>query len=1020
MCMNYTLAHQFKPFIFIVVLLIYGFNIPSSFGQLQEVGAIGDFEISEARQLNNGVLITKDNAAYLTKDFQNFRFAASVNSLMGNFSLNDTSYLLLREQYSTNPKFIIRLDKDLEQDTLLTFNGAGSGDFELLNRTKNLAFFTLQDKLYRYNKRLNRIQRITTGQAAYRLLTSHPQTAMDKNVMYLTDSNFYKLSPADTSIKKAQIDFHRSYPDFRLYPRLKVPWGILCVFADSSSGKLYSALTNGDTMRHIHPVPQWPDTSFEEENFTLSFYEWWGRSWGFRDRVRYEYGRSIATKEEANRKRTRQSRWCYFDTLSKKLVFSSSKNNNHTTLIRKSRLFKVKDQNLAFSYLDGYGFELLKVNSRGSELIRDVFPGMASGILAEYPYESFLQTDKYLFFTATHPYHGRSLFRTDGSTEGTGILAAPGILESWGNLTLFHTEQWLYVYKPSEEGKIYRVKKDADFIEEKYTGATNRHWNQSIYPSLYKRMSVGGGQLFRSRMKYKNGLIMATTPKTTGSYRFFPEARVALPYNRNTYPYGTMNYGVWDTTGRLLVPGFVSNQGGYTQATVSTDSLVSIFFKHQDESITNFDTVRLYGQHNLLRTYALQGDLKWTLQLPPNINALDMISDTSGNIYLSGIYYGGSLELSNGTLNSKYKEQSFITKVNTDGKLDWAINMNDGDLRNLSNLNTLHFDERRDKLYYLCGEGSFNVSSSCKYSNWLARVSQINAANGDIGWSRLIENTDLAEYYGLTTTDNGDVWVAGKFRGELIVNDEVREVAQGDNDCPNSGLLLGLDAHTGIIKHSAIKPSGGFADVYAARNHLYTVWFSTDRVIDSDLDYPKSYHALSIEKRSLDGKSKAEYLSPVKYSIGEPFFDFSTINDREDWLLFSANLDRSPIADSLYVAGRSLSNWIGSSLLMRRTGKIFKNLEKEQAAASGNASKSSFSIYPNPAPFHEVFVRAPGRENTFTRYRLNRYDGQFVASGTMEEDGFPQKISFRNNLSGLFILHLSGNGKPQTFKLILD
>jgi hypothetical protein len=972
------------------------------------------YNLEDAVQLNDAVLIPKGDSLFLTKNFQDFIPAPGQYSYLGQFSLNDTTYLVTREHLKVNPKYIIRLKETLEFDTVLTFNGDGAGLFELINANNQFAFFMLDKRLYRYNHLLKNIQQILPGQAGSNFLERR-QTVFFGNTLYACDTNLYVLRETDSMFRSTGVDNLNNYPRLSYHPRMKVPWGILCTFLDESDSLVYTGLTDGDTIVHINPLSQWPDSSFRSVKSSLGTYKS-----GFRDTLRYNYARAIGLKEDANWKDTYQYRWHYFDTISYRIKLTQSVNNSHHIIWHlKEPLFKIGDNVLAFSFLSKHGYELTSLTPQGATLIEDVFPGMASGLENEFPGESYLNDNKQLFFTATHPYHGRSLFRTNGTTEGTGILAAPGLLQGWGQLKMFLIADDLFVYKMAETGVIYRIKKDAPFIAKKHSQPTNKHWNQSINASMYS-LGNSATKLNRTRMKVSGGLLSAFTSMTSSNYRFFPEAMQRTPYHRRDFYSLGMGYGVWDTTGQLLVAGRVNSRVTYPQVSVGKDSTVLLFYGHRDSSFTNFDTLYKNGQFHLLRSYKLDGRVQWSREFPMNMNAFDMITDKQGNIYLLGAYSDGLLDLADRTLTSSYETQGYAIKLTNQGELVWAANLADAEIRRLNTLFTLHFDENTNKLYAVYGEGSFNISSSCKYTpKWLTLVSQIDGNSGSLVWKHLIENTDLSEYYGLSTAPNGDVWVAGKFRGEYVSNGEILQQSEGNTNCPTSGLLICIDGKTGAYKRSITRTAGEFADIRIANNNIYTVWLSTERYIESGIDYPDRYHALAIEKRALDGGIISKYESPVSWLPREqPFFDLTILDENENFLLFSSNTSSFLISDSLYIPNRSTVSSNGSCLIMRRPGSFLRKVNL--APTNTFDSNNPFSIYPNPARFNEVFVRAAGNEKPFTRYQLSDLGGRVVAMGKLDEEKFPQYLSFPRHLKGMFLLNLAGNGESQSFKLKLD
>lgn len=995
--------------------------------QFEEVGSVAGYDVDDAHQLKDAVLLSKAGNYYLTNDFKNFIPAPGKDTYLGYFTLADASYFVTRQAHQTNPKYILKLRPDLGLDTVQTFTGPGNEDYEILSTNGRQAFFTLNNELFRFDLNTSEVQQIYAGDLGNQFLKRR-RFKSSGTTFYAFDSLIYKLEAADTAFRKGKLQLDSIYNEPRLHIDLRLPAGILFTYTDTQSGGRYSGITTGDTAFHFNKVPVWPDTAYDNyivDQFDTDGYGWDNFVLNYPDSARIN--NIIAKRANFFRKdevcREFQYRWYSFDSLSQSLNLTQDTHLSHYNQYY-FKTFRLNGANLAFSMHKNNGYELVKLHPDSVQLLRDVFPGMASGLNQDYNLVEHIIHNGQVYFMGTHPRFGYSLHRSDGTKAGTGLMGSLGGRYVWRrDEKLFAAGPNVYLYSPSfKKGVIFRIAGNSEFLEEKYYQPTHRHWNQSIYSELYPRIFGGGGaQLTRSRMKYHKGLILATAAGTRSRYLHYPEARVSLPcLDRSFYGY-TMTYGVFDTSGTLLLPGYIRYTDHTPKLTLGKDTAVHVFLKHENESTTNFDEINQNGRFNFIRTYGMDGALQWSLKLPENFEFADVATDEEGNIYATGIYTGRSLKLPDNNLSSDKKNQYFLVKLNPSGEILYAANIKEDDFWSSHDITTLHFDEKAAALYVLFSEGNFRVTSSCKYHSWEGEVIKINANTGNTVWSQRFETTDLAEYNGITTTSTGEVWVAGQFRGELFIANEEKEIAGGEGNCPTSGLLLCLDGESGAYKKSYSRPDVGYGAVQATGRNIYTVWSSTSRVLESGVEYPRTLNLLVIEKRDIAGKIIAEYKSPTIlgwYAEG-PLFDFQSLgNEQEDWLLFSCNPDGTPASDSLYMAGVSAASGYGNSLLMRRQGNLFRAVENT-SSSTGN-SPGGIAVFPNPVSFNEIFVRGHASQTPFTNYQLMSIDGRLVADGQLNSQEWPQYISFPQNLSGLYLLQLLGGNASETVKIFIE
>ncbi len=984
--------------------------------QLQQVDAKDGYLYHQSILLNDAILVSNDaefssREYFLTSDFKNFRRAVARNLYLGKFNLKNDSYLVIRNPIQGEMCSIVRVNNDLSLDTVAQFS-VENGTFKLLAQKGHYAYFSVGTSFFRFNESSQNIEQINVGVLGG-LDFRFYDVFLHNDAFFIVEDHIYRLGNSDSTFTKGLKTNDPRYPNLVLHPKIKADGGIKVVFRDPVDGRDYSGILQGNsTITQISALPDWPDPKFQGSPFAgnnlmrVSTSAIGSNNQHF---ILVRRGRLKDIGEYEIR-----TGWYYFDTLATnpKLITDTTRlsaiDHYHAT-------FKLNNGTLAFAMHENKGLELLKLHADSVELLRDNFKGMASGI-SSYNQAEILNGK--LYYMATHPHYGYSLHRTDGSRQGTGVLASLQWDFQRSKLISFDGKVYLIGNTLGLNDKVFVVPNDSPFLTDKYSLNSSSHWNQSIYSNLYYWSVSGRSRYNRPMMKNQPGLVLSITSSHTSGKRFFPEDELSSRFHPRTNNLWNLvkTYALYDTSGNILLTGSLSGYRGNSLLALAPDTTLLTYFKHKDFSYTNFDSIHLPGEHNFFKAYDLHGTVKWSQRLSPNFKIMDMLADDAGNFIVAGEYQGGALNFLGESLYSPYNYQYFVAKISSRGELIWIANSPMQGFKHPTELMHLHLDDPSEKVYLLISEGSPNVASSCRFSSWLAKLSKIDALTGKAYWTQNIETTDLSAFYGLSTTPLNEVWIAGWFRGEYLDNGKIQEKAEGA-ECPKNGLLICLDQSTGEYKKSSSNPQGSYGTITATDNSIYTLWYSYERIINQS-EF-SGYRATNIEQRDLSGIVKANYQFPSSKAEAKNFFQLKVLeNKKQDWLMFSGASDGSLISDSLYQAGVSLDGKHHSTFLMRRSGQIFRDLEVKEPMRQ--QADNPFSIYPNPASFHTVFVRASANEKPFTQYQLSGLDGRVVASGALNEVGFPQHLTFPQNLQGLYILNLSGNNQPQSFKLLLE
>jgi len=1008
------------PTLYKIVLLcsLWLFTTTGVHAQLQKVATLDGYRTNGWIELKEAILIPTDvdypdREYFLTDDFQNFVPATPGNNFRGHLNLRNHSYLVLTNTDLRTLHYIVRINQDLSLDTVSQFTSDEASLFDILDQQGHYGYFGIGDEFFRFSEITLEIENIDVSflnglDARFFTVFTNDEALFMEELGHL-----YRLAHTDSAFSQVLLN-DSLYSDLSFFPTLKVDEGLLVIFNGTDSVQ-YSGILLGDSViGHINALPAWPDASTANPLAGTNFpYVYRQYMYQFKSIKPQRHILGVRSRKQPTGEIFSQVAWYSYDTISNRfwvtqeILESYEVESHHAT-------YNVGKSTLAFSNYKNKGLELVKLHRDSVELLRDNFPGMASG--SGRLGRAIVLDDK-LYYMATHPYYGYSLHRSDGSRAGTGVLASLDKEFKGTSLRRLGTKIYLVGHTLGLPAEVFEVTEDSKFLKDKYYHNSNEHWNQSIYSNIYTQYGFGPANYNRPKMKTSGGLILSITSSHSEEDRFFPEEELKSPYHSRTSSswHLTRTYALYDTSGQLLLPGYVRGYWGTEDLAIGRDTTVFTFFRHKDFSYTNFDTLDYAGYYNYFKAYNIDGSVKWSQRLSTNFEVIDMEADEEGNLIVIGKYEEGGLSFFGEYLSSPYSHQYFAAKIDASGNLQWAVNSSMEGFRRHSNLAYLHLDEKGEKIYLLISEGSYNVASSCRYSHWLAQVIQIDANTGNIDWSQNLETNDLAVFYGITTSAIGEVWVAGWFRGAYLDNGEVMERATG-TDCPKNGLLICLDKSSGRYKKSMANPQGSYGAVHATDDALYTLWYSYDRILNRT-EHSGDW-ATTIEQRDLSGIVKASYQFPSLPARSGNLFQLEVLdNSNRDWLMFSGVTDGYLISDSLYEVGVSLDWDRYNTFLMRRSGQIFQDLKVMQPIAA--EEDNPFSIYPNPAYFHEVFVGASSGEEPFTDYQLISLDGRVVASGSPQGEIFPQYIKFPTQLRGLYLLRLFGSGTPQTFKLHL-
>jgi len=201
------------------------------------------------------------------------------------------------------------------------------------------------------------------------------------------------------------------------------------------------------------------------------------------------------------------------------------------------------------------------------------------------------------------------------------------------------------------------------------------------------------------------------------------------------------------------------------------------------------------GYDPYIAKFSSDGSFAWATNLGNNTSGsgsesgYGITTDFSGNVFATG-YFTGSIDLNgDGTddLISSGSQDAYVTKFNSNGSFEWAINLG------ISNRPDYGYDITTDSLgnvlvtgvfsgtIDLDGDGNDDLTSAGDNDAFIVKYN----SDGTLAWSTNIGQSDGADKgYGITTDSSGNIFATGYFKGNVDIDGDGTDdlTAQGGGD----------------------------------------------------------------------------------------------------------------------------------------------------------------------------------------------------------------------------------------------
>ncbi len=400
-----------------------------------------------------------------------------------------------------------------------------------------------------------------------------------------------------------------------------------------------------------------------------------------------------------------------------------------------------------------------------------------------------------LWARANNGQHGQELWRLqpDGNAAMTGDVSAGGAW-SFPRLLGIHEGQlyWL-TGNPGQPLAIYQVGLEAT-LPAPAPVKQSIDWQQTI--------RVASGNASMGRWLYNSGLA-----RTDGGSLYVSGA------GNNFFRQGVgFTKGAWNNPRREYLgdnflarlnpqgePEWAIHLPGYHHLTVGhfplapapNEGVYAGFVAYGRGSLDNVNTLDFGQGTGLVLRYSATGQLQWSQRCQIGSGRMNQLAtDTDGNAIVAGTFTDFNAQVAGKTLTARTSPAYFVAKFSPDGRLLWATAIEAGlDWPALGPVNGMTVDAS-GQVFFLTGNAGQNTEAPCRFGAIFGGVTCLGA-DGSLRWQRIWQGNDLWFPTSIALAPRGELYVGGRFRGELTVDGRsIRHVQ--DENCSGSGFLAHL------------------------------------------------------------------------------------------------------------------------------------------------------------------------------------------------------------------------------------
>jgi hypothetical protein len=320
-------------------------------------------------------------------------------------------------------------------------------------------------------------------------------------------------------------------------------------------------------------------------------------------------------------------------------------------------------------------------------------------------------------------------------------------------------QKTLKVDKIIPEGNALHISSNLEVSNINFTGS----FNQNGTPFESSPWTTTGDDL-----SYTTGKVGVGTSSPDANLHVEGNAYVSSNLEVGKTTISTLSVGLPPVSWATSIGGTGNDNG----KEIATDSGGNVYvIGHYSGSVTiGSTTLTSVGSTDaFVAKYDTSGTVQWATSIGGTINdfGYGIATDSGGNVYVTGTYFGTATFTSGTTLTSTGSFDAFVAKYDTSGTVQWATSIGgtgseDGyDIATDSSGNV-----------YVTGIylgtftiGSTTLTSTSSYDAFVAKYD----TSGTVQWAKSIGGSAGPDYgYGIATDSSGNVYVIGRYYGSTI------------------------------------------------------------------------------------------------------------------------------------------------------------------------------------------------------------------------------------------------------------
>jgi Secretion system C-terminal sorting domain len=387
-----------------------------------------------------------------------------------------------------------------------------------------------------------------------------------------------------------------------------------------------------------------------------------------------------------------------------------------------------------------------------------------------------------------------------------------------------------------------------------------------------------------------------------------------------------------------------------------------------------------------------------------------LMVDDNENVYLSGEKTAKFRTLSFDNVSTPPKTMQFVFRFDAKGKAQQAYGLQEVQ-EGVWNMRVKGMQtDGKGTAYLLLNSGGRNVSSSCAYSQWRTDIFQL-ASTGGIKRVATFNCDDLLSASSLGRAENGDLLVAGRYRGTISIGRWQSPVVPCQR-MMGFVMRLSVDGQLIWFKDSPIKLD--FSDNYDLLREKDGNWLVAG-VQQYNVANPDISHKYpNVDDKYPKGKSRIiiRRLSPMGVQLDSVAYYNAGFEEQFNGLFLAQNSRKTYLAGlyECYFDSLSLSSCSNRFFQEGAGDKIFiaqvsDKVLKNKTLPVSTTPPSVFSLLPNPTEGY-LQIRTAKPLDTDADLTISDISGRLVLQRLLLRGQFIQTVNLSDLPNGVYIVRI--------------